>query len=618
MNRHERRAAKAKAKTEVARPAQGAPALAMLHAAILKATLEGRYLEALSRCQEALALDGDNADTLHLMGAVYLEAKQPEQAVEWISRAIRKNPRPEFLSTLGFALSNLGRHDDALAALGEAVQLRPDDAQLWWQKGNAFLATGYSLDALRCFGQALQLNPRHADAAYRCGHILHGMRRFDDALAHLDRSVALAPDRAPTLHLRALVLRELNRLEEALADNLRAAKLDPDNADTSGNLGAVLHKLGRVEEALSAFDRALQLRPDIPRVILNRASALAELGRLDEAMAACRHAIAIDPAFAEAAWNLALLQLLRGDFAAGWKGREVRWKFAELTGQYPGLSAPIWLGEQPVAGKTVLLCADEGLGDSIQFIRYAAMLAARGAEVVLLVEPALVPILSGANGVSRCLARTPDVVLPPFDFHCPLTSLPLAFGTRLDTIPAEPYLPAAAVDRVQAWESRLGPHDKLRVGLVWSGNSKHWNDRNRSIPLTTLSRILDVDATFVSLQKDPRPQDAAVLRQRPGLIDLTTELTDFAETAALLSCLDILISVDTSVAHLAGALGRPVWLLLPHVPDFRWLLGRDDSPWYPTLRLFRQDASRDYENVLDRVRAEVTELANGFVRAKKP
>ena len=188
------------------------------------------------------------------------------------------------------------------------------------------------------------------------------------------------------------------------------------------------------------------------------------------------------------------------------------------------------------------------------------------------------------------LRRLPDLQLPAFDFHCPLTSLPLAFGTRLDTIPVEPYLPPAAADRVQAWERRLGPHEKLRVGLVWSGNPKHWNDRNRSISLRSLSRLFDMDVTFVSLQKDPRPQDAEVLRQRPGIVDLTAELTDFGQTAALLSCLDLLISVDTSVAHLAGALGRPVWLLLPHVPDFRWLLGRDDSPWYPTLRLFRQGA----------------------------
>jgi tetratricopeptide (TPR) repeat protein/ADP-heptose:LPS heptosyltransferase len=613
MNRHERRASKAKAKTDAGKP----QALAVLHAAILKETLAGRFLEALSRCQEALALDGENADTQHLVGAVHLEAKQGELAVEWISRAVRKNPKPEFLSTLGLALSNLGRHDDALVAFDQALQLRPGDAQLWWQKGNAFLAVGYSLEALRCFEQALQLNPRHADAAYRCGHILHGMRRFDDARSRLDRSVELAPEQAATLQLRALVLKELNRLEEALADNLRAAQLDPGNGDVWGNLGAILRTLGRTEQALSAFDRALQLRPDIPRVMTNKASALAELGRLDEAMAACRRAIAIDPSFSEAAWNLALLQLLLGDFESGWKGREVRWKFAELTGQYPRLSAPMWLGEQPVAGKTVLLCADEGLGDSIQFVRYAPMLAARGAEIVLLVEPPLVPILSGAKGVSRCLAKTPDVQLPPFDFHCSLTSLPLAFGTRLDTIPAEPYLAPAAADRVQAWEGRLGPHEKLRVGLVWSGNPKHWNDRNRSIPLRTLSRLFDMDVTFVSLQKDPRPQDAEMLRQRPGIVDLTAELTDFGQTAALLSCLDLLISVDTSVAHLAGALGRPVWLLLPHVPDFRWLLGRDDSPWYPTLRLFRQSATRAYENVLDRVHAELSVMADAFIRARR-
>jgi tetratricopeptide (TPR) repeat protein len=612
MNRHERRA-QAKANAKSGKPAPPAQPLAVLHAAVLKEAIAGRLLVALSIGQQALALDPDNADTMHLMGMLYLEASEGEHAVEWVSRAIGKNPKPAYLTTLGNALSSLGRNDDALKAFDAALQRAPNDAQLWWQKGNALLAMGRATDALAAFEQTCRLDPRHGDAAYKCGHILHGLKRYDEALVHLDRSLALQGEHAPTLQMRAAVLKELHRLDEAFADATRAIALDPAQAETCGNLGAILQSLGRMEEALAWYDRALQVKPQVARNITNRAGVLFELGRLDEAMAEYRRSLAVDPGHAEAAWNLALLQLLLGDFEAGWKRREVRWTFPVLSGKYPRFASPMWLGEQSVAGKTILLCSDEGLGDTIQFVRYAPMLAARGAEVLLLVEPELVPLLSGTGGISRCLAKSPDLVLPPFDLHCPVTSLPLAFDTRLDTIPSEPYLPALAVGRVQAWDNRLGAHEKLRVGLVWSGNPKHWNDRNRSIPLAALSRILDADATFVSLQKDPRPRDAAVLRQHPEIADLTAHLTDFADTAALLSCLDLVIAVDTSVAHLAAGLGRPTWLLLPYVPDFRWLLGRDDSPWYPSLRLFRQTASRVYDSVLERVRGELANLAKAFV-----
>jgi Glycosyltransferase family 9 (heptosyltransferase) len=265
----------------------------------------------------------------------------------------------------------------------------------------------------------------------------------------------------------------------------------------------------------------------------------------------------------------------------------------------------MWLGDDAVEGKTVLVYADEGLGDTIQFVRYVPMLAARGARVILVVEKALRPLLSELPGVSQCLPIAAGP-LPAFDVHCPMSSLPLAFATRLDTIPsAASYLPAPAGDRAEAWERRLGRHAKLRVGLVWSGSVAHRNDQNRSIPLRAMSGILDLDATFVSLQKDPRAADKTVLLERSDIIDLTADLADFSATAALVSCLDLVITVDTSVAHLAGALGRPTWILLPYTPDYRWLLDRDDSPWYPTVRLFRQDESRDYAPALDRLRDEL-------------
>jgi hypothetical protein len=280
-----------------------------------------------------------------------------------------------------------------------------------------------------------------------------------------------------------------------------------------------------------------------------------------------------------------------------------------VTKGYPDLSQPMWRGDGVIAGKTILVFADEGLGDTIQFARYIPMLAARGAQVLLWVDDPLLPLLSGLSGVSRFLTRSDP--LPAFDLHCPFCSLPLAFRTRLETIPAGVYLPKPADVQVRAWESRLQDHlgarRKPRVGLVWSGNPNHWNDHNRSLPLQKLSPLLALDAAFVSLQKDPRPDDKAYL-ERTGIIDLTAGLADLGQTAALISCLDLVITVDTSVAHLAGALGRPTWMLLPYTPDWRWLLGRDDSPWYRSVRLFRQDQRRDYAPVIARVREALQQL----------
>ena len=280
----------------------------------------------------------------------------------------------------------------------------------------------------------------------------------------------------------------------------------------------------------------------------------------------------------------------------------------------PGLRAtsiaPLWLGDAPVAGKTVLLHAEQGLGDTIQFCRYAPRVAALGARVVLEVQRPLVDLMKTLAGPAAVVAR--GDALPDFDLHCPLLSLPLAFGTRLDTIPAEvPYLraPPGATD----WDARLGAK-RPRIGLVWSGNPGHKRDRDRSIPFYALLPLLDLDATFVSLQKEVRPADAAVLKQTGTVIDAADALTTFSDTAALIAALDLLITVDTSVAHLAGALGKPVWVLLPQVPDWRWLLERDDSLWYPSARLFRQNDTRAWGPVIARVRDALSELVAGAKR----
>jgi Flp pilus assembly protein TadD len=515
------------------------------------------------------------------------------------SRTIFRTSRPRWSA----------RHEEALKVFDKALQLNPVDPDLWVQLGGVLDRRDRRTDALLSFQHALKLSPRHWDAAYSSGSILCRLGRFAEAITHFDLCRELRPDHAMTWQLRGVSFAGLKRYDEFLADSRAAHALDPNDAQTHSNIGYALQALDRNEEALAWLDRSLELRPNFAISVAVKAAALAELRRFDEAFAAYHLARVIDPSYAVAEWNLALLQMLTGNFRDGWAGREARWRIPALSaGFYPEFSKPAWSGAEPIEGKTVLLCADEGLGDSIQLVRYVEMVAARGARVILVVHDPLCSLLSGLAGVSQCLPKSPGA-LPAFDFHCPLSRLPLIFETRLDAIPADrSYLPAPAADRVQGWEERLGPHAKLRVGRVWSGRPTHVNDHNRSIPLRTLSRILDVDATFVSLQKDPRPDDMAGLWERSDIVDLTADLTDFAETAALICCLDLVVTVDTSVAHLAGALGCPTWILLPYTPDYRWLLDRDDSPWYPSVRLFRQIERGDYASVLDRVRSELLAL----------
>jgi tetratricopeptide (TPR) repeat protein len=569
----------------------------------------GRYLDAQICCQQALALDSGHADTLHLLGLLARHAKQHDQAVEWISQAIRRDPKPAYLTSLGTTLLDQGRREEALQVFDKAVQLRPEDADLWKNLGNVLIEAGRSADAILAFQQALKLDPRHWEAADKLALLLYSAQRLEEAVACYALCGELRPDDFSAVYMRALALLKLKRFDEALTHHMRAHDLDPTSADACNNLGNNLRALGRNGEAISWYDRSLRLRPAFADTLTNRAVALEEMCRFDEAIAGYHQALAIDPSHTIAAWNLVGLQLKTGDFKAGWVGREVRWKLPALSPAYPKLTRPMWLGAEPIANKTLLVISDEGLGDAIQFVRYMPMLAALGARVILIAQDALQPLLEGLTGISQFLPKSTDIAALTFDFHCSIYSLPVVFGTEIDTIPAEtPYLPAPSADRVQAWEQRLGGHDRLRVGLVWSGNPKHQNDHNRSLPLRLLSSILNCDATFVSLQKDPRPDDRMILNERPDIVDLTSQLTDFAETAALMACLDLVISVDTSVAHLAGALGKPTWILLPYPAEYRWLLDRDDSPWYPTMRLFRQTETRDYASVIERMRDQLLAL----------
>jgi tetratricopeptide (TPR) repeat protein len=574
---------------------------------------EGRHLDAQLCCKQALEADPGHVDALQLMGCLALQAKQYDHAIEWTARADQQDAGTDRLGSLGTALEQQGLHEIAFNAFDRAVLIKPDDARRWASRGNALANLARPQDSLASYQRVLELEPRQADAAFRCGLLLLTLKRPDEALPYFNLSDELYPNHPMVLEQRGLAHYQIGKFTEALADNRRAHALNPAGAEICNNIGACLQPLCLDEEALPWFDKAISLRRDFIVALINKARSLTQLLRLDEAMAIYHRLQAIDPGNADVTWNSALLRLTRGDFEAGWAGREIRWR-AHMRPPYPHFAQPMWRGQEGLEGKTVLVYAEEGNGDTIQFARYAPMLAARGARVILAVQEALQPLLTGSPGVSQCIARSAP--LPAFDFHCPICSLPFAFGTRLDTIPAvTPYLPAPARERVQSWEQRLrdrlGPHRKCRVGLVWSGNPNHGNDHNRSLPLRTLLRLLDADASFISLQKDPGADDKLLLEQA-GVIDLTADLCDFSETAALVSCLDITITVDTSVAHLAGALGRPTWIMLPYCPDFRWLLDRGDSPWYPTARLFRLGRSRDWNELIEGMRSALSAHIQAF------
>lgn len=609
MNRRQRRAASGKSgAVSSGTDARSPTALCDLGRRLL---LAGLPAEATNCCQHALAIDRVHADSLRLMGEICLHSGQLDQAIEWVTRAIGIEPKAEYISTLGTVLQRSGRLAEALKAFEKAISIEPGNAELWKNFGAVLIDLNHLDQALLGLQQALKLRPRYVEAANLGGLILYRKERYAEALEFFNVSLEIEPAQADALQVRALVFLNLKRFEEALADNHQSQLLNPKDADTHNNLATVLKELGRYAESLEWYDRAIALRPNFVLALRGKAHSLDELRRVDEAFACYARSIALDPEDPATRWRLALLQMLVGNFEAGWVGREARWKLGLMPD--PKLPQPVWLGDSSIEGKTILLYADEGIGDTLHFSRYIPMVANLGARVIAAVASPACSLISRLDGVAECVPKSIGA-FPAFDIYCHISSLPLAFKTTLETIPsAVPYLPAPADDRVREWERRLGAHGKFRVGLVWSGNAGHMNDHNRSMPLRELTKILDLDATFVSLQKDLRDRDKEVLASA-DIVDLTQGLSDFDETSALVSCLDLVITVDTSVAHLAGGLGCPVWILLPYTPDYRWMLDREDSPWYPTARLFRQTETRAWSGVLDRVRIELGALIEDWRR----
>jgi Flp pilus assembly protein TadD len=486
----------------------------------------------------------------------------------------------------------------------------PGDATAHNKRGIEMARGGNLPEALAHFDRAVALKPDYAEAYNNRALILQDLNRLDDALASLDRALALTPDNARAHNNRGALLQDLNRFDEAIAAHEKALVLKPDFAEAQFNNATALRALKRFDEAIAGFDKTIALRPDYPEAYQNLGITLQDEKRIEEAIAAYRKAIALRPNYAEAYSNLGFCELQLGQFEAGFRDYEARKQQAGLP-DTRFITRPEWRGEN-IAGKTLFVHCEQGFGDTLQFCRFGKVAAARGIKAVMSVQQPLWRLLQQLRPAADIVVQ--DTAPATFDYHCSLMSLPGPLGINAGAIPVEQrYLTSdPALSRV--WSDRLPQRSaKPRIGVTWSGNPKHKNEINRSMPLKVLSPLFAAGAHWVSLQTERRPDDAGLLAELP-VAPLADALTDFADTAALIDNLDLVITVDTSVAHLAGAMGKPVWILLPYYPDWRWFLEGETSPWYPSARLFRQDRSRSWENVIARVREAVHE----FVRSPLP
>jgi len=572
-----------------------------------------RIDEAMVSYRQALDLKYDSPETHVSLGNAFNKRMQFDEAIGAYRQALKLNPKyATAYNSLGVALRSRGELNESLSALRQAIALKPDYAEAHSNLGIVLIEKGCHDEALTALHRAIDLKPDSPEIYDNLGAALAKQGRLDEAVAMLRRALALRPGYAEAHTNLGVALTEQGHFGEARDTLQRALALRPGYAEAHTGLGTILSNTGHYDEAVAAHRRAIDLKPDYAEAHYNLGSAHFEQGRLDEAAAAYRRALELKPDLVTAGYAQAHLRLLRGDFEHGWPLYELRWEACRLAKR--DFVQPMWDGKL-LDKRRVLVHGEQGFGDCIQFIRYAELAAARGAHVILACQESVVELLRGVKGVSE-LVKAGDP-LPPFDLHVPMLSQPLVFQTRRETIPNRvPYL-SADPKRRETWQGLIGrlTGNRRRVGMAWAGNAEHSRNHMRSISLETLLPLLAVDRIdFYNLQIGP---EAGQILQLPGaaaLVDLTSHIRDFADTAALMMHLDLIISVDTAVAHLAGALGKPVWTLLPFVPDWRWMLDRDDSPWYPTMRLFRQPKLGDWDSVIHRVADELRLL----VKSRNP
>jgi tetratricopeptide (TPR) repeat protein len=604
----------------------------------------GRQEQAEAICLDIVRRQPDHADGLYLLGLIAYERRDFDSAIDYLKKTLNIDPghadaylnlgnalqgkglfdeaianyrraadlcpgNADILNNMGVALTTGGRVDEAINCYQEAIRQNPDNALSYNNLGNTLRAKGNYEGSVQCFKRAIRINPAAADFHKNMGNALRDKGQMDEALTCYREALRLNADAAEIHYNMANLYKETDRRDLAVVSYQEALHINPYLTDARYNLGNTLRDMGRYDEAIACYKIILDREPDYLEAYNNMGVAFKEKGDTVRAIACYEKALEINPGIAETQWNLSLVYLLAGEFEEGWRRYEWRWQKADYRPYLRHFSQPLWDGSA-IAGKTILLHAEQGYGDAVQFVRYVPQVAAMGADVIVEAPRGLAALFKAMPGIHHIVQRGDE--LPPFDVHCPLLTLPMVFETRLSSIPGHlPYL-VADPEKKEAWRLKLAADgDSFKVGLVWSGNPEHKNDRNRSLPLERLVPLLSVDGvSFYSLQKGEAARMLSDGRYEGRIIDYTGELNDFADTAALLVNLDLVISVDTAVAHLVGALAAPVWLMLPFAPDWRWLLGRTDSPWYPTMRLFRQHAPGAWEPVIEEMIAGLKRLTN--------
>jgi tetratricopeptide (TPR) repeat protein len=565
-----------------------------------------RWDEALASFDQAVRIKADYAEAYAKRANVLAGLRRWEAALADYERLVAIEPHNATAQcNRAVSLQELERWEAALAGYDRAIAIKADYPEAHFNRGVLLQKLRRWDAALAGYDRAIGARPDYAEAHLNRGAVLSRLGQFESAVASFNLAIAAKADLAEAYSNRANAQRELQQWDAALDSCNDALARKPDYAEAYLNRANVHAELEQWETALADCEQAIALAPHHATAHSNRGAVLLELNRLDEAGASHDRAIALDPEHAVAHVNRAMLSLLRGDYASGWRDYEWRWKQEDTSSIAVAKvdSKPQWTGEESLAGKTILLHYEQGLGDTLQFCRYVDLVSKLGARVMLSVQPPLAELLAQLTGASQLVAQ--GVAALDFDYHCPLMSLPLAFKTALDTVPAMGKYLYGDPARIAKFQAKLGERHRPRVGLVWSGISAHKNDRNRSIRLTELIQHLPVEFEYISLQKELRPGDRETLESKPHIRHFADELRDFSDTAALGECLDLVISVDTSVAHLSAALGKRTWIVLPFRPDWRWLLERTDSPWYSAAKLYRQHRRGAWSEVLKQVKADM-------------
>ncbi len=519
---------------------------------------------------------------------------------------------PQFNIMLGQAVEafQAGNFERASSILQKVLQLDAKCLPALHILGLIKAANKEYKDAAEFLGRAVRLNPKEPSIFYNLAKALSDGGRLDESLPHYEKAVALAPKYQEAWMGFGEALVGVKKYQLALDAFDKATLLNPLLAEAWSNKGNVLHILRLYEEALGCFDRAISIDPNLSQAYYNKGVTQSEMRRIEAAVISFSTAISLKENFFSAIWNKSLCDLQLGNLSEGFAGHEARHNRVEIGNSIEKriFNKPLWLGDASLENKTILLYGEQGLGDFIQFCRYAKSVADLGGRVILEVPKPLYELMLDLDGVSQLVIKGEE--LPPFDYQCPLLSLPLAFKTTLTTLPKiKKYISLEDKEiKIAEWNIRLGAKTKPRVGLVWSGNPLHKNDRNRSVPLSEIVQYLPSQFQYVSLQKEIREADELTLKANSHIANFGQYLNDFSDTATLIDCLDLVISVDTSVAHLSGALGSKTWVLLPFVPDWRWLLDREDSPWYPSIKLFRQDKLGDWSTALNKISVGLARL----------